>query len=66
MKITITIIYDNNAEPGLKADWGFSKFEALKDMEHIGACHCTQHKKELQEKFPESFRENKAGTVINV
>ena len=27
----ITIVYDNNAEPGLKADWGFSALIELNE-----------------------------------
>ena len=43
---------------------GFSRLEILKDIEIIGACHCTQHKNEIKKMFPEQFREIKVGDVI--
>lgn len=35
---------------------GFRKFSYLKDIEFIGACHCTQHIKSIKKKFPKHFR----------
>jgi len=43
---------------------GFSNFEILKDIEMIGACHCTQYIKEIREKFPGQFQEIKAGDLF--
>jgi len=43
---------------------GFSRFEKLKELEYIGAGHCTQYKREIQEMYPDKFKEIKAGTVI--
>jgi len=40
---------------------GFSDFDILKDIETIGTCHCTQHIKEIREKFPGQFHGIKAG-----
>jgi len=40
---------------------GFSDYEILEDIKIIGACHCTQHIKEIKEKFPKQFQEIKAG-----
>jgi 7,8-dihydropterin-6-yl-methyl-4-(beta-D-ribofuranosyl)aminobenzene 5'-phosphate synthase len=40
---------------------GFSDYEVLEDIKMIGACHCTQHIKEIKEKFPKQFQEIKAG-----
>jgi 7,8-dihydropterin-6-yl-methyl-4-(beta-D-ribofuranosyl)aminobenzene 5'-phosphate synthase len=43
---------------------GFSDFDLLKDIKIIGACHCTQHIKEIREKFPKQFKEIKAGDSL--
>jgi len=40
---------------------GFSDYEVLEDIKMIGACHCTQHIKEIKEKFPKQFCEIRAG-----
>lgn len=45
---------------------GFSEYEVLKDIEFIGACHCTQHTKEIKEQFPNKYREVMAGSVIEI
>jgi len=45
---------------------GFSNLDALKDIEMIGACHCTQHMNEIKERFPEQFKEIKAGDIISL
>jgi len=45
---------------------GFSNFDFLKNIEIIGACHCTQYKNEIKEKFPKQFKEIKAGDVIEI
>ena len=43
---------------------GFNDFNILKNIPLIGACHCTQYKQEIKEKFPNSFREIRAGDII--
>jgi len=43
---------------------GFSKFDILEDIRIIGACHCTQHLDEIKRRFPEQFKEIKAGDVL--
>lgn len=45
---------------------GFSDIEALAGIDIIGACHCTQHIREIKERFPKQFREIKAGDVIKI
>jgi 7,8-dihydropterin-6-yl-methyl-4-(beta-D-ribofuranosyl)aminobenzene 5'-phosphate synthase len=45
---------------------GFTKFEKLQEVALIGACHCTQHKEKIKEKFPDKFLEIKAGSVIEI
>ncbi len=42
----------------------FSKFDILKDIEIIGACHCTQHINEIKERFPKQFKGIKVGDII--
>jgi len=44
----------------------FSNFDFLKNIEIIGACHCTQYKNEIKEKFPKQFKEIKAGDIIKI
>lgn len=43
---------------------GFSDYELLKDMGFIGACHCTQHIKEIKKQFPNQYKEVRAGDVL--
>ncbi len=45
---------------------GFSKLEKLKGIELIAPCHCTQFKQEIKQKYPASYKEVKAGSVIEV
>jgi len=42
----------------------FSELDILEGIELIGACHCTQYKNEIREKYPRQFKEIKAGNVI--
>lgn len=35
---------------------GFRKFSYLKGINFIGACHCTQYRKKIAQRFPENFR----------
>jgi len=45
---------------------GFSKLEKLKGIELIAPCHCTRHIQKIKQKYPQQFREIKAGTIIKV
>ena len=43
---------------------GFNNFDALKGIDVISPCHCTQHIKEIKERYPDNYKEVKAGTVL--
>jgi len=43
---------------------GFSRLEALKDLELISPCHCTQYKKEIAHTFPKQYVRCGAGLVV--
>jgi len=43
---------------------GFRKLEALKDLELISPCHCTQYKREIAHKFPKQYVRCGAGLVV--
>ncbi len=43
---------------------GFSDFGKLEGIELLSPCHCTQHTAEIRDRYPENFREIKAGSVI--
>jgi 7,8-dihydropterin-6-yl-methyl-4-(beta-D-ribofuranosyl)aminobenzene 5'-phosphate synthase len=45
---------------------GFSSLEKLKGFELIAPCHCTKHKQEIREKYPEQFKTVKAGSAIKI
>jgi 7,8-dihydropterin-6-yl-methyl-4-(beta-D-ribofuranosyl)aminobenzene 5'-phosphate synthase len=45
---------------------GFSKLDKLKGIELIAPCHCTRHIQKIKEKYPQEFREIKAGTIIKI
>ena len=45
---------------------GFCEFELFKDMNLICPTHCTQHKKELKEIYPEKYLEGGAGRIIEI
>jgi len=45
---------------------GFSEFELFKDLELICPTHCTQHKAELKELYPQKYIEGGVGRVIEV
>jgi len=45
---------------------GFSKLEKLQEIELIAPCHCTQYTKEIRQKYPDQFKEIKAGNVIEL
>jgi 7,8-dihydropterin-6-yl-methyl-4-(beta-D-ribofuranosyl)aminobenzene 5'-phosphate synthase len=44
----------------------FSKLEKLQKIELIAPCHCTQHKQEIEQRYPAQFREIKAGSIIEI
>ncbi len=43
---------------------GFNNFDALKGIDVISPCHCTQHIKEIKEKYQKNYKEIKAGTIF--
>lgn len=45
---------------------GFSELEALEDIQLIAPCHCTVKKKEILEKFPETAKECRTGSVFEI
>jgi 7,8-dihydropterin-6-yl-methyl-4-(beta-D-ribofuranosyl)aminobenzene 5'-phosphate synthase len=44
----------------------FSKLEQLDGIEVIAPCHCTQYIKEIEQKYPNQFKEIKAGSIIEI
>jgi 7,8-dihydropterin-6-yl-methyl-4-(beta-D-ribofuranosyl)aminobenzene 5'-phosphate synthase len=45
---------------------GFSKLDKLKEVTLIGACHCTQYKGLMKEKYPDKFKDIEAGSIIEI
>jgi len=45
---------------------GFSEYELFKDLELICPTHCTVHKKEIKQLYPEKYVEGGAGRVIEI
>jgi len=45
---------------------GFSKLEKLSKVDLIGACHCTQYKELMKERYPDNFKEIQAGTIVEI
>ncbi len=45
---------------------GFDQYEIFEDLELICPTHCTEHKKEIQRKYPEQYLEGGAGRIINI
>jgi len=45
---------------------GFSEFELFKDLKLICPTHCTQHKTELRELYPQKYIEGGAGKIIEI
>jgi len=43
---------------------GFNKYKLLTGLDLICATHCTQHKKEINEKYPDNFVDGGVGQVI--
>lgn len=47
----------NNIEAIIGGFHGFRKLSHLKEIDFIGACHCTHHRQLIREKFPKTFKE---------
>lgn len=45
---------------------GFSAFELFKELELICPTHCTQHKTEIKELYPQEYIEGGAGRIITI
>jgi len=45
---------------------GFSEFELFKDINLIYLAHCTQHRIELKEIYPEKYIEGGVGRIIEI
>ncbi|KAA0006240.1 MAG: MBL fold metallo-hydrolase [Thermoplasmata archaeon] len=45
---------------------GFNEYEVLEPLEMIVPTHCTQHKKEIKELYPEKYMEGGAGRIIEI
>ena len=45
---------------------GFKDFDVLKNIELIGASHCTKHKDKIRARFPAQFKGIKTGEVIEI
>lgn len=45
---------------------GFSDFKQLEGIELIGPCHCTRYSRQIREKYPEQFKQVKAGTAVEM
>jgi 7,8-dihydropterin-6-yl-methyl-4-(beta-D-ribofuranosyl)aminobenzene 5'-phosphate synthase len=44
----------------------FSEFKILKGMEFVAPCHCTQNAQKIKRLYPDSYKEIKAGSVIEL
>ncbi|MFO7851973.1 MAG: MBL fold metallo-hydrolase [Bacteroidota bacterium] len=45
---------------------GFNEYELFKDLELICPTHCTQHKAEIKNRFPDKYIKGGAGKIIEV
>ncbi len=45
---------------------GFADLEILKDIPIIGACHCSQYIDDIKMLYPDSYREIRAGDIIEI
>jgi 7,8-dihydropterin-6-yl-methyl-4-(beta-D-ribofuranosyl)aminobenzene 5'-phosphate synthase len=45
---------------------GFSKLEKLQGIKLIAPCHCTRYIAQIIEKYPQQFKQIKAGTVVEI
>ncbi|MEA3355938.1 MAG: MBL fold metallo-hydrolase [Candidatus Bipolaricaulota bacterium] len=43
---------------------GFNKFDLLKGLKYVCACHCTQYKSEIKRLYPEKWLDGGAGRVL--
>ncbi|MEA3311015.1 MAG: MBL fold metallo-hydrolase, partial [candidate division WOR-3 bacterium] len=43
---------------------GFNKFDLLKGLKYVCACHCTMHKSEIKNLYPEKWLDGGAGRVL--
>jgi len=43
---------------------GFNKFDLLKGLKYVCACHCTQYKSEIKNLYPEKWLDGGAGRVL--
>jgi len=45
---------------------GFNNFSILKELDFICPCHCTQHKREIKELYPQTYAEGGVGRIIEI
>jgi len=45
---------------------GFNNFKLIEDLGFICPCHCTQHKREIKELYPQSYTECGVGKVFEI
>ena len=45
---------------------GFNNFSILKELDFICPCHCTQHKREIKELYPQTYAEGGVGRIIKI
>ena len=45
---------------------GFNEYEILEPLKIVVPTHCTQHKKEIKEIYPEKYMEGGAGKIIEI
>jgi len=45
---------------------GFLRLDELEGIKLIAPCHCTQYIEEIKQKYPDQFKEIKAGSVIEL
>jgi len=45
---------------------GFNNFNAVQDLDFICPCHCTQHKREIKELYPQMYTDCGVGKVIEI
>ena len=45
---------------------GFNNFSLLEELDFICPCHCTQHKREIKELYPQTYAEGGVGRIIKI
>ncbi len=45
---------------------GFDQYDALADISLIVPCHCTQHKQEMQKRYPRAYEDGFVGKTIEI